>query len=1542
MAGDTTAPGGKTDDSELLISKISDGTNTYTIKDTEARSELGNKQDTLVSGTNIKTINSTSVLGSGNFTLADQSLSNLDSTGQMVIDTQNGTISNCILDIPQNLKLTLENNVLTLKAGSIITRTGSTYSTITTTQDITWSSSTQANKKMYLFASNSGNAGGLYNSVTLEKVGSGDTLPANGDTYSNFYLTSDKIIYNWNGSEWTASNLAYPLAIIETDENTAIKGFAKDSNGNDMIFNGTCFVGHHAVVYPNVKMLIPNGFNEDGSLKSKNITINSVRIIDLTSSFMGATYANILYVTLTSYSGQIGTLPIGNDVETKEDILSQPIQGSTRFYVKNENIIRNYNGTTEVTKFVHFKLDSNNIVTDFTIRQPVRTATVEMLDTLQNQVNTNTSDIANKQDTLVSGTNVKTINSISVLGSGNFALADQSLSNLDSTGQMIVDSQNGTISNCILDIPQNLKLFFDENNILQETIGSINVIPNGDTYTTITSTQTAGYMDDHNGKISSFNKYLCFMYRTGSGSIVYPIECTFSGATQPTVTAQHCIWYNTSDKYLYNTKDTGATWEKLTTWSFPVCLLEKDSNNKYQFAKDSNGNDMIFNGCGFIGQHRFVYPNVKCLFAAGKDSNGKLLSNVVITNGLLISGNTTTERTVFYLYSPTLANAIRPDAYYYSEAENLWRRKDNNNVLNVCVLANTSGNVDSMTIRQPVRTATVEMLDKKADQSLSNLDSTGQMVIDSQNGTISNCILEIPQNIKVELSNGILTVKQGSVLVMSGSSTYTTITVNADKTKDFSSYQDGKIVVFANNIGSLGMDGLLSRVGSGSSLPADNTTYSWFYLTTDYSIYHYESSGWVKKDASYPLCLLEKDSSGVRFAKDSNGNDMIFNGAGFIGHHVFVYPNVKGLTPNGLNADGSLKSDVPTTSSLQILELGTSAPNRVITIISDGSIRQFSVGYYEYDILPAVAPYNNGFYYERSTNMSYQYYNNEYHQVKGTKLFNISSVSSGGVISITDFTIRQPVRMATVEMLDTLQDQVDTNTTAISGKQDIIPSSVYIPQPYITDNTDDNAELDYLLASDGSSAGLSGITTYCSDYIEITGDYIILHDVYAPSDTTYASYVLYNSNKTFLRAYTSDSYPNTTTIGDVILNKEINGAKYVRFQTNLTTKPTFSIVTQVTSQQFVYNIIDNYPYTNMLSYDGSFRYITDINVETGLIGYPNGDNQPPISSIPRNRSSYIEIPQNGILLTDVFVPSGTTYSAFALYDSNKNIVNAYNRAKLGYSSGSGTISKLFIPYSSSYKYIRFQHIDTTSDIIYGIPDNLWYSMPKSEGNNGNLLEYNKNGETLWTPAGLVGDKKSLSIGVFGGSFATNYYAQTAYNKWIEKLGIDYTTYAVSGTGFVQGTNNFVVQATNAGIHDIYVIWCSTNDFTHSQSIGTSSDVYGTNNTIWANFKEVVRILYSKNPNAKVVLFTSSPHLSSSQGNEEGRGDVTTYTNTLKEHVEAQKAMCAYYSLPCLDQYNNSQQNGFNYNLVTGGSGFHLTPYGYSLLVNNQIDFLSKI
>lgn len=77
---------GKIPNDRLNIDQTFDGTSANAQSGVAIAGALNDKQDTLVSGTNIKTINGTSVLGSGDIAVANQSLSNLDATGQAVID----------------------------------------------------------------------------------------------------------------------------------------------------------------------------------------------------------------------------------------------------------------------------------------------------------------------------------------------------------------------------------------------------------------------------------------------------------------------------------------------------------------------------------------------------------------------------------------------------------------------------------------------------------------------------------------------------------------------------------------------------------------------------------------------------------------------------------------------------------------------------------------------------------------------------------------------------------------------------------------------------------------------------------------------------------------------------------------------------------------------------------------------------------------------------------------------------------------------------------------------------------------------------------------------------------------------------------------------------------------------------------------------------------------------------------------------------------------------------------------------------------------
>ena len=192
---------------------------------------------------------------------------------------------------------------------------------------------------------------------------------------------------------------------------------------------------------------------------------------------------------------------------------------------------------------------------------------------------------------------------------------------------------------------------------------------------------------------------------------------------------------------------------------------------------------------------------------------------------------------------------------------------------------------------------------------------------------VSDCILEIPQNIKLGLEDNVLTIKAGSVLTVTGSS-YATATVTTDVSRTFGSAQDGRYMVFATGAAfSLSLPRALNNVYSGdsSSYPTEGIDSGTVYFnTTDKLLYYYDtdSSTWKTWDISYyPLCCLDCVDGAWSFAKDSNGNDMIFNSAGFIGKHIFCMPDVTYLCGNGIDANGNKLSLRNTVSSFTITQM---------------------------------------------------------------------------------------------------------------------------------------------------------------------------------------------------------------------------------------------------------------------------------------------------------------------------------------------------------------------------------------------------------------------------------------------------------------------------------------------------------------------------------------------------------------------------------------------------------------------------------------------
>lgn len=170
----------------------------------------------------------------------------------------------------------------------------------------------------------------------------------------------------------------------------------------------------------------------------------------------------------------------------------------------------------------------------------------------------------------------------------------------------------------------------------------------------------------------------------------------------------------------------------------------------------------------------------------------------------------------------------------------------------------------------------------------------------------TNRILEIPQDIKLELNNGTLTLKAGSkVYVPNGPDVFDAHTTSADKTYSNWTTVTGKgLLVLSGN--SYAFVPYPYPAISGTTSP----TTGLFYNTTDNKIQYYQEGSIITDGGiSLPIAIVSF-ASGV-----PTSIDQIFNGFGYIGSTVFALPGVKVQIPNGRNADGTCRSIIATVDS---------------------------------------------------------------------------------------------------------------------------------------------------------------------------------------------------------------------------------------------------------------------------------------------------------------------------------------------------------------------------------------------------------------------------------------------------------------------------------------------------------------------------------------------------------------------------------------------------------------------------------------------------
>lgn len=252
-----------------------------------------------------------------------------------------------------------------------------------------------------------------------------------------------------------------------------------------------------------------------------------------------------------------------------------------------------------------------------------------------------------------------------------------------------------------------------------------------------------------------------------------------------------------------------------------------------------------------------------------------------------------------------------------------------------------------MTERRLPKTAVenlVEDLASKANADLSNLDATGQAKFDAKaNISLTNTpyttnrILEIPQDIKLELNNGTLTLKAGSSYYKcDGNFTKTTTSQDYSITNVLNGY---RLVFFTGN----GFDvPTVMDCISGTSEPA--TGNKWFN-TSNNILYSGGSGNWQQKtNYSLPLAIITVSDGTIASI------DQVFSGFGYIGSTVFVLPRVKVQIPDGRNADYTCKSIIATTT-----EVNTFTPDYFplndagAWLRSDGTLTATNQFYYDSD-----------------------------------------------------------------------------------------------------------------------------------------------------------------------------------------------------------------------------------------------------------------------------------------------------------------------------------------------------------------------------------------------------------------------------------------------------------------------------------------------------------------------------------------------------------------------------------------------------------------
>jgi len=301
---------------------------------------------------------------------------------------------------------------------------------------------------------------------------------------------------------------------------------------------------------------------------------------------------------------------------------------------------------------------------------------------------------------------------------------------------------------------------------------------------------------------------------------------------------------------------------------------------------------------------------------------------------------------------------------------------------------------------------------------------TGDDVQNYRNKYITNCVTTLPDNIKLELKTvdnvNTLVLKAGSkIYVPNGTNIYNEVSVESDRSYTINS--SGQAFVYTNATGTMVSVMGLGRCSSGDTDSLAGTAWHIWYDTANNVIKKYDNdASTVAYTCAFPLALVTISGTSLTI-------DRIFNGIGFIGSKVFATPGVTVLIPNGRNEDGTLINIEKTTTNVSTY----TAFNDDFVINYNGTIAEvFNVKYKEGETLPTDLV--SGFWYNTRENKVYRVTNNVIGNQE--KVAICCHITTDGNQKATNIDYKYPFRGTDYYDFKNLESKVDTNDSNVVHK----------------------------------------------------------------------------------------------------------------------------------------------------------------------------------------------------------------------------------------------------------------------------------------------------------------------------------------------------------------------------------------------------------------------------------------------------------------------------------------------------------------------------